>query len=155
MTAGLPGTGIGGLFYILLSFFMPIFHAQRMFKGEHKPHHFKAGVFAILLSVGILLSLYGEAKLLTYFFNRIEILNLFTIQTTALSNSSVLSENRVAAAIIPALAAMPFFILLLLLAFLQLLRFLLYGFSQKTKNQISDSVTIFDNNTAANCDKIL
>ncbi len=113
MTAGIPGTGIGGLFYILLCIFMPLVHAFRALRGNHKPHHLKTGIFSILLSAGILLSLYGEAKLLIWLANKAHFTNIKAFDITHLS---------------PALIALPFIILFTLLIVIQILRFIFHGF---------------------------
>ncbi len=34
MTAGIPGTGIGGVFYLISAFFMPLFEIVRTLRGE-------------------------------------------------------------------------------------------------------------------------
>lgn len=110
MTAGLPGTGIGGLFYILLCVLMPFFHVFRMIKGDHKPHHLKTALLSIFIAAAILLTLYGEAKLFFW------ISNAAGIETESSVGQSGL------AAVSPTLTALPFIILFILLAVVQILR---------------------------------
>lgn len=56
MFAGLPGTGIGGVFYLLLTLWMPIHELWRLFKGESSLERWRfiAGrwlIFAAVISV--------------------------------------------------------------------------------------------------------
>jgi hypothetical protein len=119
MTAGLPGTGIGGLFYILLCVLMPFFHVFRMFKGDHKPHHLKTALLSILIAAGILLALYGEAKVLVWI-----------VKATSIENETSFGQS-VLAAISPSVAALPFIILFTLLTIIQILR-LVFHRTKKT-----------------------
>lgn len=125
MTVGLPGTGIGGLFYILLCGFMPLFHAFRAWRGDHKPHHLRTGILAILLSVGILLVLYGEAMGLIWLASKID------FASTPLFNIGLLANDSILAAISPAFVALPFIILFILLIAIQILRVIVHGFKRK------------------------
>jgi hypothetical protein len=126
MTVGLPGTGIGGLFYILLSGFMPFLHLFRMMRGTHKLHHLKTWILSIFLSVGIILSLYGEAKAVVWFAGKIDAAPVKIDQSLALNGHS-LTEGSVLAAISPALVLLPFIILFTLLVVVQILRFIVHG----------------------------
>jgi hypothetical protein len=60
MTVGLPGTGIGGIFYILLCVSMPI---VELFKSVRRQSSFKRWGFVILqvsLVAGIFIGIWGE-----------------------------------------------------------------------------------------------
>ena len=133
MTVGLPGTGIGGLFYILLCGFMPFFHLLRALKGGHKPHHFKTGIIPMLLSVVIVLSLIGEAKALIWFANKIE----FDASQIShvLADTDYSSEVSVLTAISPALALLPFITLFTLIIIIQTLGLLFHGFNRNPEIQ--------------------
>lgn len=137
MTVGLPGTGIGGLFYILLSGFMPFYHLFRMAKGGHKPHHLRTCLFIVFLSAGILAVLYGEAKLLLWLSDKV---CLSTAHEAA--GSDYYPEENVFSAVSPALALLPFIILFLLLLFVQVLRLFIHGFKRKPKDPITVDVDL-------------
>jgi hypothetical protein len=66
MTAGLPGTGIGGIFYFLLAICMPIFEAFRTI--QRRTSLARWGFIALQLSFvfGILAMMWGEVWLLNY-----------------------------------------------------------------------------------------
>lgn len=62
MTAGLPGTGIGGLFYLLSALFMPIRELWRAAKGTGKPGDLRiafrqAGMAVLIIAMGWLTGL--------------------------------------------------------------------------------------------------
>lgn len=62
MTAGLPGTGIGGLFYLLSALFMPIRELWRAALGKGKPGDVRlafrqAGMAVVIIAMGWLTSL--------------------------------------------------------------------------------------------------
>jgi prepilin-type N-terminal cleavage/methylation domain-containing protein/prepilin-type processing-associated H-X9-DG protein len=130
MTVGLPGTGIGGIFYILLSLYMPLVHLRRALNGGNKPYHLKMVVSAVSLSALIILSLYGEAKLLLCFFDWAA-----TVQGKA--PGSVKFATCVPAALVPALAAMPFLVLLAIVVGLQIARLVVSVFSRCGKVRLS------------------
>jgi hypothetical protein len=64
MTAGLPGTGIGGLFYLLLVLFMPLREAFRVVRGRGDSRRWRAILGLLALAVGILAALWFEAWVL-------------------------------------------------------------------------------------------
>ena len=58
MNPGLPGTGIGGLFYILSALWMPICEVRRRWQGDAtRPWSFLARQFAI--AVGVVAAMTG------------------------------------------------------------------------------------------------
>ncbi|HUT29385.1 MAG TPA: type II secretion system protein [Sedimentisphaerales bacterium] len=124
MTVGLPGTGIGGIFYILLSAYMPLVHLRRALNGGNKPYHLKMVLSALSMSALIILSLYGEARLLLCFFDWAA-----TVQGKA--PGSVKFAACVPAALVPALAAMPFLVLLAIVVFIQIARLVVSVFSRR------------------------
>jgi hypothetical protein len=65
MTAGLPGTGIGGLFYLLLVFWMPCRELYLLCRGRSSPQRWRAIGFYLSLTVGIVVFTYVEAWLLS------------------------------------------------------------------------------------------
>jgi hypothetical protein len=64
MTAGLPGTGIGGLFYLLLVFFMPLREAVRGLRGRGDVRRWRTIGAELALAGGILAALWLEAWVL-------------------------------------------------------------------------------------------
>ena len=52
--AGLPGTGIGGLFYILLALAMPVIAISRALRGRPGPHRWSQVLTQFALACGIL-----------------------------------------------------------------------------------------------------
>lgn len=141
MAAGIPGTGIGGLFYILLCVFMPFFHLFRAIKGGHKKHHIKTGITSILLSAGILLSLYGEAKLLIWLANKIDLITVQADQSVVL-NTGHLSESSALTAIMPSVVMLPFIVLFTLLIIIQILRLIVHGFKRKPQVQLKREASV-------------
>lgn len=65
MTAGLPGTGIGGLFYLLLVFWMPCRELYRLCRGRSSVQRWRAIAFYLALTVAIIATTYGEAWLIS------------------------------------------------------------------------------------------
>lgn len=55
--AGLPGTGLGGLFYILLALLMPLVQLYRVARGRSHPGQWRQVAQQFLLSCGVLASL--------------------------------------------------------------------------------------------------
>lgn len=64
MTAGLPGTGIGGLFYLLLVLFMPLREAFRVLRGRGDARRWRTIGGQLALAGGILAALWLEAWVL-------------------------------------------------------------------------------------------
>jgi hypothetical protein len=65
MTAGLPGTGIGGLYYLLLVFWMPCRELYLLARGRSNPQRWRAiGVFASM-TAAIIVTTYAEAWLIS------------------------------------------------------------------------------------------
>ena len=65
MTAGLPGTGIGGLFYLLLVFWMPCRELYLLCRGRSNPQRWRAIGFYLALTVSIIVTTYAEAWLIS------------------------------------------------------------------------------------------
>jgi hypothetical protein len=64
MTAGLPGTGIGGLFYLLLAVCMPLREFCRTIEGKTSLRRWGFILLQILFVLTILSSMWGEVWLL-------------------------------------------------------------------------------------------
>jgi nicotinamide riboside transporter PnuC len=65
MTAGLPGTGIGGLFYLMLVFWMPCRELYQLCRGRSSPQRWRAIGFYLALTAGIVILTYVEAWLIS------------------------------------------------------------------------------------------
>ena len=116
MTVGLPGTGIGAMFYILLAIYMPLVQLRRKRNGSSKPHHFKILAPALFLSVFIILVLYGEAKLLVWFFE-------WMIPSVDDSSTRLAGfADWIPASIVPTLTIMPFLMLSQIVIWIQFAR---------------------------------
>lgn len=59
--AGLPGTGIGGLFYILLALWMPLAELGRTLRGRGDRERRRQALTQFGLACGVLLSVGGTA----------------------------------------------------------------------------------------------
>ncbi len=64
MTAGIPGAGIGGLFYILSALWMPIREGWALLHGRSTPPRRALVARQLALAVGIVISMGGAAWLI-------------------------------------------------------------------------------------------
>jgi multisubunit Na+/H+ antiporter MnhC subunit len=141
MTVGLPGTGIGAVFYILLAIYMPLFQLRRVLTGTNKARHWKTLASALSLSAIIIFSLYAEARLLIWCLGK-----PITFQAKApmLANLGTTMGSAVA----PAMAAMPFLVLFAIVMGLHFIRLMLSVFGQKQTATITDQTNELSDNTA-------
>jgi hypothetical protein len=65
MTAGLPGTGIGGLFYLLLVFWMPCRELCLLVRGKSSARRWRAIGFFLAMTAAIIVTTWGEAWVLS------------------------------------------------------------------------------------------
>lgn len=65
MTAGLPGTGIGGLFYLLLVFWMPCREIYLLCCGKSSMQRWRAIGFFLAMTAAIIVTTWGEAWILS------------------------------------------------------------------------------------------
>ncbi|WP_299050184.1 hypothetical protein [uncultured Nocardioides sp.] len=56
MTAGLPGTGLGGLFYLLLALYMPLHELVRTLQGRGSRERWRLALTQMLIALGIIAS---------------------------------------------------------------------------------------------------
>ena len=115
MTAGLPGTGLGGLLYILLVALMPFRELWMVLTGRSTWTRWKAVGLMVAMGGAIGLCLVGEWWALAHGFDWI---NHHTSSSSVLHLSSVVGVT----AVVPALAFLPFFILGALIVMLHALR---------------------------------
>jgi hypothetical protein len=64
MTVGLPGTGIGGIFYLLLAVCMPVREFIRTLKGKTNLKRWGFIMLQLLFVIGVISALWGEVWLL-------------------------------------------------------------------------------------------
>jgi hypothetical protein len=67
MIAGLPGTGISGLFYLLSAFWMPIAEIARFLSGRKRQSNWKLVFLQFALATGIFAALGVTGALIDYF----------------------------------------------------------------------------------------
>jgi|688.fasta_scaffold69337_2 hypothetical protein len=92
MIAGIPGTGIGGIYYILLALLMPVHEACLTVTGYSKGRRWGLVGLQLVHALGILSSVYGMGWLLAKGVNALR----FTLLTPQ-SASCVQLTNVVAA----------------------------------------------------------
>ena len=64
MTAGLPGTGVGGLFYMLSGILMPFREAYRAVRGESDARSRRLAAYQTLLALGVIAGIWATGWLL-------------------------------------------------------------------------------------------
>jgi hypothetical protein len=64
MTAGLPGTGIGGIFYLLLAVYMPVCEFFKTMQGKTTFKRWEGVTLQLLFVAGILTTMWSEVWLL-------------------------------------------------------------------------------------------
>lgn len=64
MVAGIPGTSIGGLFYILLAFMMPVKEAYISWQGKSSVRRWLHVVLQMVNAAGIIASIWGTGWVL-------------------------------------------------------------------------------------------
>ena len=67
MIAGLPGTGISGVFYLLSAFWMPIAELVRFLRGRKRQSNWKLVCSQLSLAFGIFAALGATGALIDYF----------------------------------------------------------------------------------------
>lgn len=78
MIAGLPGTGISGLFYLLSAFWMPFAEIIRLLRGRERQSDWKLIFSQFALALGIFIILGATGVLLDYFISfSVNILGIF------------------------------------------------------------------------------
>ena len=66
MVAGIPGTSISGLYYILLAFLMPVREAHLSWNGRSSMKRWMSVCLQVFNAAGILASIYGTGWGLSY-----------------------------------------------------------------------------------------
>jgi hypothetical protein len=102
MTAGLPGTGIGGIFYLLLAICMPVCEVFRAAQKRTNVRRWGFISLQLLFVAGILTAMWGEVWLLNrtlFWLQQTHHLNLFSLngpltfrQTKGMATASALAS---------------------------------------------------------------
>ena len=66
MTAGIPGAGIGGLFYLGSTILLPLRNLVRRLRGRASTARWREQAFMVLLTAGILGALWMTGRLLAF-----------------------------------------------------------------------------------------
>lgn len=91
MTAGLPGTGIGGLYYLLLVLLMPLRELFLFFRGQSSWPRWRVVGLLILIVTGMIAALRAQVWFISWVFSQLEThhmisaqLRISTIQTISI-----------------------------------------------------------------------
>jgi hypothetical protein len=123
MFAGVPGTGIGGVFYVLLTLWMPLREAARAVVGRSVAVRWRLICRQLALVAGILAALAAEAWLLNRTLPRL--IEAAPALVFPSRNPLAAAEAEAAVGLLaPALGALPFLILGAIALALQALRLL-------------------------------
>jgi hypothetical protein len=123
VNVGLPGTGVGGIFYVLLVAWLPARELWLTLRGRSSPGRWRRVATQAALAAGIVGALWGEARLLASLPDLLHAVDPLPAAggpwlTPAADATRALDLERVA----PVLALSPFAVLGLLLAVLHALR---------------------------------
>ncbi len=112
MTVGLPGTGIGGLFYLLLVVFMPVRELWRTVQGQSSIANWRCVMRHMLFVAGIVGCLWLESWLIGGLFSKLR-----------MPGTAVASQIAAQESVVPGLAWVSIAVLGGVLLGVQLLRF--------------------------------
>lgn len=117
MTAGLPGTGLGGLLYLLLVVLMPVRECWFLITGRSSAARWKTVARMGAIGGAIVLSIWGEGLLLARGFKWLE---AHASSTSFFHTSSLMGMRSV----IPTFALAPFVVLAAMIVALHVLRWI-------------------------------
>jgi hypothetical protein len=122
MIVGTPGTGIGGLFYLLLAGWMPVRFAGQLLRGRALPGAWKIVVSSITQGSAMIGALWGESWVIQ---NHVSpwLMRIAAHSPTGTSAAKARFAAEVAAAA-PALALLPLLVLAFVLLTVQVARML-------------------------------
>jgi hypothetical protein len=103
MTAGLPGTGIGGIFYLLLAIAMPIRELFRAAQGKTNLKRWGLICLQLLFVAGIFVTMWGEVWALNSIF--LWLCQSYGINCPLISNNSHAFEQTKSIAIASGMAS--------------------------------------------------
>jgi hypothetical protein len=91
MTAGLPGTGIGGIFYLLLAVGMPICEIFKIIHGKTSFKRWGIIILQLFFVIGIFATMWGEVWALNRFF--VWLKQSYSINCPTIGNSTASFEE--------------------------------------------------------------
>ncbi|HEX8288704.1 MAG TPA: hypothetical protein VF556_11935 [Pyrinomonadaceae bacterium] len=131
MIAGLPGTGISGLFYLLSAFWMPFAEIFRFLRGRERQSNWRLIFSQFSLALGIFVTLGTTAALLDYFISfSVRFLGVFV------SDSETQLVNLGVAPTVITLSVLFAFLFSIEIVGIILSRVKLRGFQLQNKNEI-------------------
>ena len=80
MTAGLPGTGIGGLYYLLLVLLMPVRELFLFFRGRSSWPRWRVVGLLILIVAGMIAALRAQVWFISWVFSQLETHHMISSQ---------------------------------------------------------------------------
>jgi hypothetical protein len=104
MTAGLPGTGIGGIFYLLLAVGMPICELFKIIQGKTNIKRWGIIILQLFFVIGIFATMWGEVWVLNSFF--IWLKQSYSINCPTIGNSAASFEETKTLAVTSGMASM-------------------------------------------------
>jgi hypothetical protein len=113
MNIGLPGTGLGGLFYLITALMMPLFELRLTLAGRRSLRRWRIVGLQWGIAAAILVSTWGTFELLAYIFPH------FTLHSQAVSSNGggfaeVRHQTSRALRIAPILISLPTLLTILL-----------------------------------------
>lgn len=118
MAAGIPGTGLGGIFYLFLALFMPINELLAALNGTSTSGRRRSAAFSFSMALAIMAGLIGHAWLMIVALNN---LKGFLDPDSALFRSI----NEATMIVSPAVAMLPLYVFGALLVMLTTMRYVL------------------------------
>ena len=91
MVAGIPGTSISGLFYILLAFLMPVKEAYLAWNGRSSAKRWMDVSLQMINAAGIIVSIYATGWVLSYIIKKSQLLGAGVIPQQVSSLMSLTS----------------------------------------------------------------
>ncbi|MCC7147299.1 MAG: hypothetical protein IT443_12705 [Phycisphaeraceae bacterium] len=130
MAAGLPGTGIGGIFYLLLVAWMPLRELVLTLQGRSSPQRWRSIGMKWLLITSMVLMIYVQGY-------AIDLVSGWLIQIAPLESSLQSAGLLIDEAWSPALAMTPFVILAIVLTTVHGLRLVLVFYPRRPDTTIA------------------
>ncbi len=118
MAAGIPGTGLGGIFYLFLALFMPVNELLAALHGKSTSSSRRSAAFSFSMAIAILAALVGHAWLMILGLNE---LKEYLDPQSALGRS----VNEATGIVSPAVALLPLYVFGALLVMLTIMRYVL------------------------------
>ena len=139
MTAGLPGTGIGGLFYMLMVVLMPFRELGMVVRGRSTWARWRLIAKSVGILTAVIAGLCGEGWLLKKLFEFFHM----ALPGSTLANGSVSAMNFV----LPAVALMPFIVLGGIYSAMHILRLVLHVSDVRKRRALAASASVPSHST--------